>query len=425
MLALGLVGTLGIFAGTLTLVLVKPRGWNEACWPVLGASAMILLDLVTPEQAFAMVWASRSALLFLLALLLLSALLEVSGFFEWAALHAGHRARGDGKRLFRNVFGLGALVTTVLSLDTTAVMLTPIVLAFVRRLRLPARPYVIASAFVANMASLALPMSNLTNLLFADALRIPFELFAVRMMAPQLVAVGVTYFLLRWRFSADLPCFESKDLAAPSSAIPDRRYFRFAVSVLVLVVVGYFVASAVHVEPYVVAFGGVAALAVVGVARRRVTAGTLREISWGLFPLVIGLFVVVRGVENLGIVTSAATWVASAPDHSLVRALLTSTTTGAASNLMNNLPAALVARSVLQEAGADRAGVFGALLGLDIGATILPTGSLATLLVLDVARKKGERVAAIEMTKIALWVTPIVLFLAVAAFVLVDSCADP
>ena len=150
----------GDLVGTLTLVLVKPRGWNEAFWPALGAIAMILFELVTPRRAFAMVWASRSALLFLLALLLLSALLEVSGFFEWAALHAGHRARGDGRRLFRNVFVLGVLVTTALSLDTTAVMLTPIVIAFVKRLRLPARPYVIASAFVANIASLALPMSS-------------------------------------------------------------------------------------------------------------------------------------------------------------------------------------------------------------------------------------------------------------------------
>lgn len=421
MLALGPVGTLGIFAGTLTLVLVKPRGWNEACWPVLGATAMILFGLVTPEQAFATAWSSRSALLFLLALLLLSALLEVSGFFEWAALHAGRRARGDGRRLFRNVFGLGALVTTVLSLDTAAVMLTPIVVAFVKRLRLPALPYVIASAFVANIASLALPMSNLTNLLFADAFRIPFERFATRMMAPQLVAIGATYVLLRWRFRADLPSFAWDDLAAPSSAIPDRGYFRFAAAVLALVVVGYFVAPAAHVEPYAVAFGGVAALAVVGVWRRRVTARVLREISWGLFPLVIGLFVVIRGVENLGVVTTAATWVASAPDHAFVRALFTSATTGAASNLMNNLPAALIARSVLLEADADRASVFGALIGLDIGSTLLPTGSLATLLVLDVARRKGERVAAIEMTKIALWVTPIVLFLAVAAFAVVDS----
>ncbi|MBX3203761.1 MAG: hypothetical protein KF764_01770 [Labilithrix sp.] len=418
---LKLVGTLGIFAGTLALVLLKPRGRSEACWPVLGAIVMIALGLVSPAQAFDMVWVSRSALLFLLALLLLSALLEVSGFFEWAALHAGRRARGDGRRLFRNVFALGALVTTVLSLDTTAVMLTPIVLAFVKRLQLPARPFVIASAFVANVASLALPISNLTNLLFADAFNIPFARFALYMLAPQLVAVLATYALLRWRFRAELPAFDEAKLADPSSVVPDRRYFRVASAVLAVVVVGYFVAPALHLEPYVVAFGGVVVLLAHGLHRRRVGLGALRDVSWGLFPLVIGLFVVVRGLENVGLVATAAGWIESAPRHSLVRVLVASATAGAAANVMNNLPAALVARSALHVAGEDPSGIFGALIGLDVGPTILPTGSLATLLVLDVARRKGEPVPGVEVLKVGLWVTPIVLFAAALAFALVDA----
>ncbi len=136
--ALRIVCTLGIFVGTLALIVVRPRGWHEGWWAALGAAAMLALRLVTPTQAFEVVWGSRNTILFLLALLLLSALLESSGFFEWAALHASRLARGDGRRLFRNVFLLGAVVTTALSLDTTAVMLTPIVVAFVQRLRLPA-----------------------------------------------------------------------------------------------------------------------------------------------------------------------------------------------------------------------------------------------------------------------------------------------
>jgi arsenical pump membrane protein len=420
--ALKIVVTVGIFAGTLTLVLWKPRGWSEACWPVLGAVAMMALRLVTPAQALDMVWASRNALLFLLALLLLSALVEVSGFFEWAALHAGRSARGDGRRLFRNVFALGAVVTVVLSLDTTAVMLTPIVVGFVKRLRLSARPFIIASAFVANIASLLLPISNLTNLLFADAFDIPFGRFALRMAAPQLVALVAAYLLLRWRFRAELPAsFDAADLAEPSTVVPDRCYFRVVVVVLGAVLVGYFIAPSLRVEPYMIGFAGIGVLGAVGIGRHRVGMPVVREISWGLFPLVIGLFVVVRAVENIGIVATAAGWVAAAPRHSLVRALVASASAGAASNLMNNLPAALVARSVLHGAGADRSGVFGALIGLDIGPTILPTGSLATLIVLDVARKRGEAVSAFELTKIGLWLTPIVLVLATIAFA---ACSD-
>ena len=116
-------------------------------------------------------------LLFLLALLLLSDLLRASGFFEWAAIHAARAARGDGRALYRNVFLLGALITAFLSLDTTAVILTPIVLSFVQRLRLPSRPFLLACAFVANTGSLLLPVSNLTNLLFVSAFHLALRRF--------------------------------------------------------------------------------------------------------------------------------------------------------------------------------------------------------------------------------------------------------
>jgi arsenical pump membrane protein len=422
---LNTVCTLGIFIGTLALILVRPRGWSDGWWAALGAVAMIALRLVTPDQALEVVWVSRNAILFLLALLLLSALLESSGFFEWAALHASRRAGGNGRRLFRNVFLLGALVTTVLSLDTTAVMLTPIVVVFVRRLRLPALPYVIATAFVANIASLMLPISNLTNLLFADAFHIPFGRFALRMVAPQLVAIVATYLLLRWCFRNELPSrFDAQSLAEPSSVVIDRRYFRVGAIVLVLVLVGYFVGPVVQVEPYVVAFGGAFMLGLFGAWRRRVGLRMFREVSWGLFPLVLGLFVVVRGVENLGIVATASRLVSGTTGSSLGHVLIASGTAGAASNVMNNLPAALLARSALQAADGADAGVFGALLGLDIGPTILPTGSLATLLVLGIARKKGVCVRGIDMIKVGWWVTPIVLLLASITLAAATSAID-
>ena len=86
---------------------------------------------------------------------------------------------------------------------------------------------------------------------------------------------------------------------------------------------------------------------------------------------------------------------------------------------MNNLPAALLTRSALQGADVHDAQLFGALLGLNIGPTILPTGSLATLLVLEVARRKGENVTGVEILKIGAWLTPLVLVLSSLALAVV------
>ena len=408
--------TLAVAALTLLLVLTRPRGWHEAWWTVGGGVLMLALRLETPAQAWQVMRTGQDALLFLLALLLLSALLERSGFFDWSSIQAVRLARGDGRRLYRNVFVLGALITASLSLDTTAVILTPVVLAFVARLKLPARPYIFACAFVANVASLTLPVSNLTNLLFTGAFGLPFGGFALRMLLPQGAALLTNYALFRWCFRGDLPeKFSGDDLPDPQAVVPDVGYFRAAVAVLGLVLVGYFAAPFAHLPPYAVGFAGCLALAVWGVRARQVDGTLLREVSWPVFPFVVGLFVVIGGVENLGLTGPMAGWLLRLDTHPLAGMAAMAGGAGLASNVVNNIPAALLARSVLQQSHAHAPLVYAALLGTNIGPNLTLSGSLATLLVLTSARKKGEDIRALDFFKVGLLVTPLTLLTAVLA----------
>ncbi len=399
---------------TLLLVLTRPRGWHEAWWAAGGGALMLLLGLETPQQAWRVTLTGQDALLFLLALLLLSALLERSGFFDWASIQAARLARGDGRRLYRNVFVLGALVTASLSLDTTAVILTPVVLAFVARLNLPARPYIFACAFVANVASLPLPVSNLTNLLFTGAFALPFGGFALRMVLPQCAALLTNYALFRRLFRSDLPPeFSGDDLPDPRGVVPHRGYFRASVTVLGLVLAGYFAAPFIHLPPYAVGFAGCLALTVFGVRAGRVDWRLLREVSWPVFPFVVGLFVVIGGVENLGLTGRMAGGLVALNPHPLAGMAAMAGGAGLASNIVNNIPAALLARGVLQQAHAHPPLVYAALLGTDIGPNLTLSGSLATLLVLTAARKKGEDLRALDFFKVGLLVTPLTLLAAV------------
>ncbi len=183
--------TVSVFVVTLVLIFTRPRGMNEAWATTLGGLLMLVFGLETVEQAMQTIAQGKDVLIFLFALCLLSGLLDRAGFFEWAALHAARIAKGDGQSLYRNVFLLGGLITAVLSLDTTAIILTPIVLSFVRRLKIKAHPYLVACAFVANTGSLLLPVSNLTNLLFQSAFHYDFTKFTLRMILPQIVALGL------------------------------------------------------------------------------------------------------------------------------------------------------------------------------------------------------------------------------------------
>jgi arsenical pump membrane protein len=288
-------------------------------------------------------------------------------------------------------------------------MLTPVMLAIVRRLKLPAAPYVVLCAFVANVGSLVLPISNLTNILFADAFHMTFGAFAARMIAPQFTALITTYALLRWHFRRELPNrFDGESLPDPASMVPNRAYFLVCVTVLVVVLVGYFLAPFVGVEPYVIAFAGSGALVIAGAATGRVHIRAAGELSWGLFPFIVGLFVAVQGLENLGIVGVSARWLAHMRPGSPGKLLAAAGATAFASNIMNNLPAALIARSVLLASHAHTGTVLASLVGADVGSMITPFGSLATMLVLTLARSEGEDVRAGNFVMFGLWATPVI-----------------
>jgi arsenical pump membrane protein len=411
--------TLAVFATMLVLVVVRPRGWSEAWWTVLAAGAMLVLGLVSPREVLEATLAGKSALLFLLSLLALSLLVGKSGFFDWAAIHCARMARGDARSLYRNAFVLGAIVTAILSLDTTAVMLTPVVLALVRRLKLPAAPYIVLCVFVANVGSLALPISNLTNILFMDTFHLTFSSFATRMLAPQIVALFTTYLLLRWYFRRELPeSFESKSLPEPATAVPNHRYFVVCVSVLLVVLIGYFLAPLARVEPYVIAFAGCGVLAIAGVATGCLRIRAVGELSWGVFPFVVGLFAAVKGLENLGIVGMSARWLVRTSPGSPEQLLVTAGATAVASNLMNNLPAALIARSVLSSSGAHIGTVLAALVGADVGPMVAPFGSLATMLVVALARRERQEVPAGRLVMLGLWTTPMIVVMTTIALLL-------
>jgi arsenical pump membrane protein len=353
----------------------------------------------------------------LIALLCLSAVIARSGFFDWAAIVSARAARGDAGALFRNTYLLGALVTAILSLDTTAVMLTPVVIAGARRLRLPVAPYVLLCAIVSNCASLLLPVSNLTNLLFVSAFGLPFASFAARMLFPQLVVLAVVYLMLRRLFREPLRrSFDVGRLPPAASGITDPRLFRASCVVLAAVGLGYFAGPPLGVPVYLVAFAGAAALALYGRARTGLSWRWLADVPFGAAGLAGGLFVVIRGVESLGLARLLVPAVGRLASRPLWLALpVTAGATAVASNAVNNLPAVLAARSILDQARAPEPLLLSALIGADVGPNVTIVGSLATVLVLTVARSRGEAVGARDLLRAGGLITPVAVLAAALA----------
>jgi len=370
---------------------------------------------VRPGQALGVLAEGKDALLFLFALLLLALLLDKSGFFEWAAVGCARAAGGEGRRLFLNFLLLGALITITLSLDTTAVLLTPLVLVCAQKVGLPAKPFVVLCALLSNVASLLLPVSNLTNLLLVHLTGGSFARFVAVQLLPQTVVLAVLAAGLWASFRRELSArFDVSALPGQASVVPDQVFFRGALLVMAFVLVGYFLASRFGVPVWAVAFAGVAVLLGLGAVRGLVRLSWLREVPVGIFAFVGGLFVLVRAVENLGFEGPAVAWLRS-PHGTLS---LLASTIGAStllSNVVNNLPAVLLARGVLTEAAAPPVAVYGVLLGANVGPCLGIYGSLATVLVLAEARRRGVDVRGTELGRLGLWLTPLMLLVGGAA----------
>jgi len=398
--------TLALFASTLVAVAVRPLGIAAGWFTCAAAAIAFGLRLVHPDQVWALILVAREALLFLLGLLLLSALLEASGFFEWAAVLAA-RSASNGAVLLRNVLLLGALITIVLSLDTTAVILTPLVVVAVQRLEVPPRPYILGCVFVSNVASLLLPVSNLTNLLLAA--HVPAARFAAAMWLPQLVTLGVLWGGLRWACREELrSTLDTARLPPASRIVVDRPFFFAACAVLALLVVGYFLGPVVGVPLWATTFAGVALLGAVGLARQRLGRPGTTHLSLGVFPFVIGLFALVQAVENLGMERPLVAWLAEPrPAWAGLGAIAGVATVS--SSALNNLPATLLIRSVLGASHAPDSWTHAALLGTNIGSCLTPHGTLATMLVLSAAARRGADLPPIEVVRMAAWLVPAML----------------
>ena len=398
--------TLVLFVLTLAAVVLRPRGIAAGWWTCGAAGIALAAGLVHPGEVWALIVVAKEALLFLLALLVLSALLEASGFFEWAAVLAARSAR-SGAGLLGNLLLLGALITIVLSLDTTAVILTPLVVAAVQRLGVPARPYVLVCVFVPNVASLLLPVSNLTNLLLAA--HVPPARFAAAMALPQLLVLLVLWGGLRLACRRELPAsLDTGRLPPAATVVHDRPFFLGACAVLVLLVLGYFVGPALGAPVWLTTFAGVALLALVGVARGRFRRDGVRHLSLGVFPFVVGLFALVQAVENLGLARPLARWLAE-PRPELLELGAIAGVASVASSTLNNLPATLLVRSLLGDLQAPERGMHAALIGTNIGSCLTPHGTLATLLVLAAASRRGADLPPLEVVKVALWLVPLML----------------
>ncbi|NVI87074.1 SLC13 family permease [Actinomadura sp. BRA 177] len=353
---------------------------------VLGV-AFVATGLLPAGTARASIGRVAPLLLFLFSVIILAELTKEAGVFDAIAQRMARAGRGNYVALFLLCVAFASLTTIFLNLDTTAVLLTPVMLALAARARIATLPLAMTTVWLANTASLLLPVSNLTNLLAADRVALETRAFAARMWAPQLAVVAVTMALL-WAFYWRRR-MRGDDAYDPPDLAPIRDPVLFsATGGACLLFIGAILAG-VHTGIQLgIATTIAAAVAVVAFAVRDRSVLRPVLIPWQLMVFVTGLFLVVPTLERWGLDDAMRALVGHDGDAAgTFRAAFSG---AGLSNVLNNLPAYVAGESAVPASNKDQ--LLSLLIGTNVGPVITPWGSLATLLWFEWCRRWDVRV---------------------------------
>ena len=347
-------------------------------------------------------------LLFVVAITVVTELAAEAGLFSLIAERTAAWGGGRAWVLWLLVLALAVLSTVFLSLDTTAVLLTPVVVLLARHVGLSPLPFALTSVWIANTASLLLPVSNLTNLLAEHELQgVGPTGFAALMAVPALIAIVVPAIVLVIVYRRDL----AKRYEPAEKEVREDRVLLWASGIIVGLVIPLLVSGLPVWLP------ALAAALVLGgfflVRRRSVLRFAL--LPWQLVVLAAGLFLVVEAGHSLGLATllSAVSGSGETPAD-----LLRLAGVGAAgANLANNLPAYLALEPVAE----SPVRLAALLIGVNAGPLVTPWASLATLLWHERLVSMGVEISWARYSLLGLVVAPLTVGLATLGLALIHS----
>jgi arsenical pump membrane protein len=406
-----------IVAISIALMLARPRDIAEVWWVSGGALLLIVLRLIPLKLAGRAVAEGSDVYLFLAGMMLLAELAREQCVFDWISSVAVRGAKGSCSRLFFLVYVVGTIVTVFMSNDATAVVLTPAILATIRKAKISPLPYLFECAFIANAASFVLPISNPANLVVFHTGMPPLGAWLLAFGVPSVLSIVATYAVLRVFFRNDL----CKQIGCEVKPVELTSEGKMVLVGLVLMVAVLLTASAMKKDLGLPTC--LAALVITLAASMKSKSNPLkllREISWGTLLLVAGLFVMVDAVESQGALKLTQEWLAWAQRLApAAGAMVAGFVVGVANNLVNNLPLGLIAGGTIQAAHVKGLLAHAVMIGIDLGPNLSVTGSLATILWLLALRKEKLDVSVWKFLQVGMIAMPIALAAALGGAILI------
>ena len=411
-----------IFVVTLVFIIWQPKGLQIGTTAVIGAITALILGVVNFNDVIEVTSIVWDATLAFIGIIILSMVLDEIGFFEWAALKMARLSKGNGHLMFVYILLLGALVAALFANDGAALILTPILLAKMKHLKMnPVAifAFLMAGGFIGDSASNPLVISNLTNIVTAGYFNIGFLEYMRNMFLPNMLSIIASIVVLWIYFRKSIPSrIDIENLAIPESVIKNMTMFKLSWWFLGLLLVGYFVGDYYDLPVSLFALGGALVfLAIANHFKATKPWMTIKTAPWQVVWFSIGLYIVVFGLKNAGLTTYLAGLIVELQSYGNTVAVIgTGLLAAVLSSVMNNMPTVMIMDIAIAEAG-NASLAYANIIGCNLGPKMTPIGSLATLLWLHVLAQKGVKITWGEYMKVGLVITPPVLLVALLGLI--------
>jgi len=411
-----------LFLITLLFVIIQPRGLQIGTSAIIGACFALLLGIVSFADVLVVTSIVWDATLAFIGIIILSLVLDEIGFFEWCAIWMAKFSKGNGHVMFVYSLLLGSIISAFFANDGAVLILTPILLAKMRILKLEPKAivaFLLAGGFISDSASLPFVFSNLTNIVTANYFHIGFAKYLSVMFTPYMVSTFVSIAILWLFLRKDIPLHINVELLHnPDDVLKSKPLFYLSWFFIAALMGSYFVGELYHIPISFIALGG--ALLFLAIATYFKAAKPwliIKTAPWQVVWFSIGLYIVVYGLKNAGLTTYLTHILNELNAQGNTIAIVgTGFIAAILSALMNNMPSVMIMDIALHDIP-NTALAYANIIGCNLGPKMTPFGSLATLLWLHVMAKKGVKISFWNYSKFGLIVTPPILLIVLLSLV--------
>jgi Na+/H+ antiporter NhaD/arsenite permease-like protein len=273
---------------------------------IFGASLMIVLGIVTQENAFhstdlGIDW---NVIFLLVSMMIIINIMKPTGAFEYIAIKSAKVAKGQPFMIMAIFSVVTAFVSAILDNVTTVLLIAPVTLLICQALELDVVPYLITEALASNIGGTATLIGDPPNIMIASKAQLDFMAFIYH-LTPVIIVVLIAYIIsIKLIFGKKLKVKEElrqRVMAMDeNAAIKDPVLLKKSLAVLAVTVTGFIFHGMLHYEPATIALFGAGLLLLV--SGNKEPHHILAEAEWTTLFFFMGLFIIIGGVVNVGLI---------------------------------------------------------------------------------------------------------------------------